>query len=518
MRKIRLSYFIFILSLTFLIFLFCATLTILIYFFAHSLWFWIGFFALHYLICGVFAISTIFSGWHSQYSLSTIITIVLVPYLGLYAFFIVERRRNLSKKQRRWRAKDAQFRTLLMQFRKQSTQLPANVKTFANFSRHFSVFPFSNRTALTLFFHPIIKIQRLHADLKRAQQTIYFNFYIFSDGQYLEILKRLLIKKLQEGVEVRIIYDAFGTATHSSLSFMLPLRQAGAIFKSFGTISPFLPNILERNHRKDIIIDGKIAYTGGSNIGDEYLNLSSQYGYFSDLDVRLEGTAAADLEIIFWKDWLFCSGENLFKHPLKVAFNRLKANLQTKSSPVSTAWMQVTDDGPGQANSVNRDVIFNLFVRAKQRIFFTTPYFFIDNELNKALINAALNGVDVRIILHNFDYFRFLVNLSRLHYDELLKAGVKIYEFSRTYLHSKLILVDDDFLSIGTANIDFSSFYYCYQTTLLIFSSTLNKQVYNEYLCPLLTNAHLITTNPLRKRSFLFRGFLRFMQIFTVFL
>ncbi len=436
----------------------------------------------------------------------------------MYAFFIIERPRNLESKLQRWEKKYAPFQALLTQLRTKKTSLPARVQAFAQFSKHFALFPFSNQTKLELFFHPIMKTKRLHEDLKRAKRYIYFNFYIFSDGQYLDILKRLLIQKLQQGVEVRIIYDAFGTATHSTLSFAFPLKQHGAILKSFGTISPFLPNILDRNHRKDIVIDGKIAYTGGSNIGDEYLNLSSKFGYFADLDVRLEGTAASDLELIFWKDWLLCTNESLFDPPFKPILNRLKRNLLT-TKPINTqTWMQVTDDGPSQLQPVNRDVFFNLFVRAKKRIWFTTPYFFIDNELNKALVNAALNGVDVRIILHNFAGFQFLVNLSRLHYDELLRAGVKIYEFAQAYLHSKLIIIDDDFVSIGTTNIDFTSFYYCYQTTLLIFDSAVNKKLQKTFLADVFHNSYLIKENPLAKSHRLYRWFLKFMQIFTVFL
>lgn len=518
MKKIRLSYLFFTLSLVFLILVFFGTLTVLIYFFAQYLWFWIAFLGIHYLICVIFIIVSIFSGWHSQYSLTIIITIVLLPYLGLYAFFIVERPRNLTKKLKRWEINYASFQNQLAQLRKKQAAFPPVVQNFAKFSKHFALFPFSNQTAIKLFLHPIMKIKRLHADLKRAKHYIYFNFYIFSDGQYLEILKRLLIQKLNQGVEVRIIYDAFGTATHSTLSFSLPLKQHGAIVKSFGTISPFLPNILDRNHRKDVVIDGKIAYTGGSNIGDEYLNLSSKFGYFADLDVRLEGSAASDLELIFWKDWLLCTGESLFERPLQPFLNRLKSNLMQTKPINSQTWMQVTDDGPSQIQPVNRDIFFNLFVRAKKRIWFTTPYFFIDNELNKALVNAALNGVDVRIILHDFSEFKFLVNLSRLHYDELLKAGVKIYEFSQAYLHSKLILIDDNFISIGTTNIDFTSFYYCYQTTLLIFDPLLNNHLQKTFLADVFTNSHLITQNPLVNTHRLYRWFLKFVQIFTVFL
>ncbi len=518
--KIRAKFVFFTFSIFFLLFFFFAVLGTFLYFFATNVFFWIIFLGLHYLICVILIIFVIFNKWDLQYSLTVIISVVLVPYLGLFAFFIIGRRRSMALKLYRWEKNYLNFSKLMKFSHSPDINSNLKIKSFAKFSANFSVFPFSNHNNIKIFNHPIAKIRSLHADLKKAQKYIYFNFYIFSDGQYLEILKRLLIEKLKQGIEVRIIYDGFGTATHSTHSFTIPLIKNGAILKSFGTISPFLPNILDRNHRKDVIIDGKIAYTGGSNIGDEYLNLNPKYGYFADLDVRLTGDVVRDIEMIFWKDWMICTGENLFSPKLKPILNRL-ANQNQKQKLINSntkTWIQVTDDSPTHNISVNRDIFFNLFTKAQKRIWLTSPYFYIDNEINKALINAALNGVDVRIILHNFAGFKFLVNLSRLHYDELLKAGVKIYEFSNAYLHSKLIIIDNDFLSIGTTNIDFTSFYYCYQTTLLIFSQRLNNQICQTFLTKIFANSLQINTNPLHKFNRIYIWFLKFMQIFIVFL
>ena len=460
-----------------------------------------------------------FSDWHLPYRMTTIIIVTLVPFLGLYSFLVVERRYSLRTKLKIWKIKNQAFQNLIQQRNQNQPQvaLPPKIQAFSKFSEKFSVFPFSNRNQITFFETPIKKIYQLHQDLKAAKKYIYFNFYIFSDGEYLDLLVKLLITKVQQGVQVKIIYDFFGTISHSSMAFLWYLKKHGVILKSFGTKSPFLASVLERNHRKDVIIDGIIAHTGGSNIGDEYLGLSSDFGYFADLDVRLIGDVVRDIEMIFWKDWMICTGENIFDQQARpIIQNLLKPPVLAKTAPQT--WIQTINDGPNIKEPVNRDIFFNLFTKAKRRIWFATPYFFIDAELNKALINAAWNGLDVRIFLHDFQKFWLTVDLSRLHYDELLEAGIKLYEYSAAYLHSKLILVDDDFISVGTSNMDFSSFYYCYQTTLLIFDQKINRYIERRIFQDYLNHSLPITKNPLHQKSVFYRWILKFVQIFTVFL
>jgi cardiolipin synthase len=254
----------------------------------------------------------------------------------------------------------------------------------------------------------------------------------------------LLTQKAKEGVEVRFLYDAMG-GLHLRRKALEPLERAG------GQVSVFLPlnplrshvQINLRNHRKIAVVDGRVAFTGGMNIGDEYLGKSARFGYWRDTVVRLEGPAARDLQRVFVEDWDFARNETV-QGP----------DYFPDAPPAGDGVAQVAESGPDQEVNTIREIYFAAILSARDRLWIASPYCVPDAGLLDALQLARFRGVDVRLLtISRPDHF-FSFYAGRYYWGELLAMNVKVYQYVKGMMHSKIVLVDDRWAMVGSANLD----------------------------------------------------------------
>jgi cardiolipin synthase len=320
--------------------------------------------------------------------------------------------------------------------------------------------------------------------IEQAERTVHVMFYIFQNDTTGRRFRELLVERARAGVRVRVLIDAWGTPRFTG-KFSDPLRAAGASVAAF-LPSHFMPLLAPRfnfaNHRKLVVVDDRIAFLGGMNIGDEYALK------WRDVMLRLEGPAARALDHVFLDDWYFASHEN--------------ADVPERGPPHFTdggADCAVIASGPDRLPHIH-DAYFILFTRADKRIWIVTPYFIPSDALATALKTAAGRGVDVRILLPNTSDVVVVKHAARSFYPDLLTAGVKIYEYHGPMLHAKAFLIDDDISCVGSANVDTRSFRLNFEIGCFVSNRAKSLEVTRWYE-GLLEAAHPVTLREARGRS-----------------
>ncbi|MDE6740965.1 MAG: cardiolipin synthase [Muribaculaceae bacterium] len=308
------------------------------------------------------------------------------------------------------------------------------------------------------------KFERLKKDIREAKDFIFIQYYIYSDDRLGKEITELLATKAKEGVRVKVLYDHVGSFSTKN-KFFASMRQRGIDSHPFFrvTFRKLANRINWRNHRKLVIIDGRIGYIGGMNIADRYVDTSPDGRIWRDTHLRVEGPVIESMMYSFAIDWNFLRPDNEV-HPITVM----------KYDEPGDVDMQLVTSGP--VDKWNNIVLCfqQAIASARKRIYIQTPYFLPTDALLKALQGAALSGVDVRIMIPEMTDSVLLGYGSRSYIDDCLKSGVKVYFFTPGMLHAKTMIIDDDFVSTGSVNFDFRSFENNFEANLLIYSKDIN--------------------------------------------
>ncbi len=308
--------------------------------------------------------------------------------------------------------------------------------------------------------------ENIFAALEKAEHHIHLEYYILRNDNIGQRLKEVLARKARSGVKVRVIYDAVGSWALSG-KYIKELQDSGVNIKPFlPVMMPFISNRLNyRNHRKIIVIDGKVGFTGGLNIGDEYLGYHPRLGKWRDTHLQLEGTAVHFLQVIFLLDWDFVSGEKLPAHTDKDYFPEING--------FSGKLVQIAASGPDSDWEAVRQSYFALINSAQKSIKITTPYLIPDEAISLALKTAALSGVDVKIILPGIPDHKVVFWASQSYFEELMEAGIEIYLYRPGFIHAKIISVDGEVASLGSANLDMRSFQLNFEVNAILYDKEL---------------------------------------------
>jgi cardiolipin synthase A/B len=314
----------------------------------------------------------------------------------------------------------------------------------ARLARRFQAFPVRRGNAVTLYHDTAGAYAAILTAAEEARHHLHLEFFILRSDETGQRLLDLLTRKAKEGIRVRLLYDAMGSV-HLRQRTLAPLREAGGKVLAFLPINPLRSRVQInlRNHRKIVVADGQVAFTGGMNIGDEYLGRSRHFSHWRDTFLRLQGPAVADLQRIFCEDWDFAVKETLgdsdYYPPLPEAGSDV---------------VQVAASGPDQEVNTLREVYFMAFLAARERLWVASPYTILDASLADALLMARRRGVDVRILtIARPDHF-FSFYAGRSYWSDLLAMGAKVYLYTKGMMHSKLVLVDGKWASVGSANLD----------------------------------------------------------------
>ncbi len=286
-------------------------------------------------------------------------------------------------------------------------------------------------------------------ELRAAQRYIFIEFFIIAEGKVWEQVAEILREKAAAGVEVRVLFDDFGSIRRQQKGFISRLKADGIKVAVFNKIGPWMNIFMNnRNHRKIVVIDGKTAVTGGLNLADEYTNDIERFGYWLDCAAIIRGNAANSFLAMFCSTWEFTTGER----------TDIKDYIWGTFSERAEGFVQPYCDGPLNDKNPAEGIYMQILNTAQRYVYITSPYLIIDSEMTTVLKIAAKSGVDVKIITPFVPDKWYVHPVTQYNYLELLEAGVKIYEYTPGFIHSKIFVSDDKVATIGTVNMDYRSF------------------------------------------------------------
>lgn len=416
------------------------------------------------------------------YKLSWIVPILIFPLFG-GIFYIIYRQHNFSKKVLNHYATIDYERALYIEH----TLDPLSHKPMrylANLN-----WPAYHHTKTTFLASGEIMFKALIEDLQHATSFIFLEFFIINKGHMWDIIRDILKVKAKEGVKIILIYDDFGSSS-LPYHFHKHMKKIGIEAIPFNKMRLHLNFAMNyRDHRKIVVIDGKVGYTGGINIGDEYINLIQPFGHWLDAGIRLEGDAVYGLTISFLENYRFQTKKSVDY-----------AHYKYDNPAITDGYVVPFNDGPLDRELTSKNMYLSLINEAKKSIDITTPYLIIDNELSEALKLASKSGVRVRIIIPYIPDKKLIYMVTESYVPELRQAGCEIYRYTPGFVHSKMMIVDDHEAMIGTCNLDFRSLYLHFENSVYLHESKTIMDMH-EFFKNTLKHSHCITE---QKKRFIF--------------
>lgn len=422
-------------------------------------------FIVSYLLSAIVSFIIINRDSNSDYKISWLIFVFVVPVVGIVTYFLYGNPKMNKKIKRKLALSTPE------PVPGGAENLPAISADYAQtFKLIENVAGSKLRAVEKIQYFPLgeLWLADLSRELARAEEFILMEYYIIESGLVWEQVFTLLKAKAAAGVKIYLMYDDFGSIQKLPRGFKKKLRQAGINVKSFNPFVPRLNRFLNnRDHRKITVIDGKVGYVGGANLADEYVNLIVKHGHWKDTALKLTGPVVDELVRSFLELWNFSLKKKPQVAPLAFpVYNNAPALI------APDGYVQTFTDNPIQKLALGQRVYIDIITKAKKYIYMTTPYLIIDFEMMMALKTACARGVDVRIITPHIPDKRFVFIITRSNYLELIKAGVKIYEYTPGFMHSKSIVSDDTIGLVGTMNLDYRSFHLQFEISALLYETS----------------------------------------------
>jgi len=402
-----------------------------------------------------------------------LMSIVFLPYIGaiLFLFFGMNRvkrrqrdwwQHRRSRERRRRRADDAALQT---------PQLDRLQVRLTDLAKRTTGFGATSDNRIKLLPEPRAAFADIVEAIDAAEHSVHVQYYIYRPDRIGTRIRDALIRKARDGVKVRFMYDGIGSWRLSG-KFLKPMRDTGII------ISPFLPgrsfrerwSINLRNHRKLVIVDDRLAFTGGLNVGDEYLGRDPTYGYWRDTQMALEGPVVRQLIDVFMEDWYCATDEQV---PILC--------VQASQSPNEPVLAQVIPDGPDLDVRPLRSVLLAAILEAEKSITLSTGYFVPTQSLQEALCTAAQRGVKVRLLVAGAPTYWYTLWAGRSFYAELLNLGAEIYEYAGGLFHAKVLTVDGCWSLVGTPNFDFRSLEINFEVAVAMCDERIARQLNRQF-------------------------------------
>lgn len=475
----------------------------------------------------------------TSYRMSWIFLVLFLPIFGIPAYFIFGRS-GLTKKTRRkmeavadkvveYRVEDYKTIQALQQENFYAFQQSHYISARAGYPIYKE--EDSNYYSCGEKLYP-----QLLADLESAKHFIFLEYFIIEQGKMFDPIVNILECKAKEGVEIRLIYDDVGCIQTLPPKFYQVLQAKGIRCAAFNPFRPVLSIIMNnRDHRKITVIDGKIAYTGGFNLADEYINEKEKFGYWKDAGIRLTGACVWNFTSMFLEIWDYITkteddyafyrkasipqlGEITRKHLLaqKATDMPVAASYSDAVEPHVTGagFVQPYCDSPLDHEDVGENVYLNLIGHAKHYVYIFTPYLIIGSEMATALVNASKCGVDVRIVVPRIPDKKLVYLLTQANFANLIKGGVKIYKYAPGFIHSKCFVVDDVYAAVGTINLDYRSLYLHFECGTFMYRTKAVMQVKQDALATI-DKSLLVTLSECQSKKLIVRMFMGALKLFA---
>lgn len=326
-------------------------------------------------------------------------------------------------------------------------------------------------------------------ELRKAKHFIFLEYFIIEQGEFWDSILAILEEKVKEGVDVRVMYDDLGSFFQLPASYYRTLEEKGIKCIPFNRINIILNVIINhRDHRKIMVIDGKVAFSGGINLADEYINVVEKYGKWKDNVIRVKGEAVWSYTVMFLTHW------NALRHEDE-NFLDFKADNRLRKSD---GFICPYGETPLDDEICAQNIYMNILYQANHYCYISTPYLIIDTEMINALILCAKRGVDVRIVTPGIPDKKMVYQITRSYYRQLIEGGVKIYEYTPGFNHGKIFISDDDIATVGTVNLDYRSLYLHFENGTLLFESSRIKEIKDDMLS-MIAEGHQVSLEESRR-------------------
>ncbi|MBO4982179.1 MAG: cardiolipin synthase [Lachnospiraceae bacterium] len=430
-----------------------------------------------FVILGILVVLHLFNGRENpDFKLVWMLPILMFPIFGalLYLYILIQPGTKIIKKRLERLSGETQS------YVKQEESVRADLEAesgqmgrFSDYMYRFGHCPVYDRTEAK--FYPLgdDQFQDILAELKKAEKFIFLEFFIVEEGVFWNSILEILKQKAKEGVEVRFMYD--GMCVLALLPYFYPrlLREDGIKCKMFSPIKPlFSSHYNNRDHRKILVIDGKVAFTGGTNLADEYINQRERFGHWKDTAVMLKGKAVEKFTYLFLEMW-------------NISEQKPEEYEKYRSPHTDT----IRQDGyfipygvsPFGEERIGKRVYLDILNTARDYVHIMTPYLILDYEMMMALVYAAKRGIDVKIIMPHIPDKKAAFALAKTYYNELLEAGVAIYEYTPGFVHAKIFVSDDEKAVVGTVNLDYRSLYHHFECGVILYRNSEISAVEADY-------------------------------------
>ena len=413
-----------------------------------------------------------------SYKIAWIIAILIFPIFG-GIFYLVFGNKTMDKKQAQ-RIRDYAYKQV------EESRLAAgadiddalgkdapHLKRQSDYIRNAGLYPIWKNTQVEYFPLGEDFWEALLRELRKAEKFIFMEYFIIQEGKMWNAVLDIMKEKAAAGVDVRLMYDDLGTIQTLPPHYYRQMEEAGIKCAVFNPFRPRLNSMFNyRDHRKITVIDGDVGFCGGLNLADEYINAYERYGHWKDTAVMLRGDGTWNLTMMFLQLWSYRDGKNTDYHEYQPSGRRYGDD----------GYVQPYGDSPIDEVNVAESIYLQMINCAKKYVYITTPYLILDNEMTTALIIAAQSGVDVRIITPHIPDKWYVHAVTRSSYRQLIEAGVRIYEYTPGFIHAKMFVADDEVGVVGTANMDYRSFYLHFECGVAFFRCSVIQTVKQDIL------------------------------------
>ena len=402
-----------------------------------------------------------------SYKLAWTMLILSVPVFGAVIYLIFGKSRLASETQKKFDNEVKKTDVVLKEkkdVRENLNELDYHMDNQSKYIRDYAGFPVYQNTETEYFRIGEELYKSLIQELEKAEHFIFMEYFIIDKGMMWESVLEILVRKVAEGVDVRLIYDDMGCVNTLPAQFYKQLQAKGIKCAAFNPFRPIVSVIMNnRDHRKITVIDGHTSFTGGINLADEYINRKKRFGHWKDSGIRIDGPATQAFTRLFLMNWYINRGEIS-------DFDQYHLENQTR---LGSGLCIPYGSGPKPIykTKVGKIVYQNLINQAEDFVYITTPYLIIDYDLTEDIKNAAMRGVDVRIVTPHIPDKKLIQLVTRGAYPDLLSAGVRIFEYTPGFIHSKQMIVDDRFAAVGTINLDYRSLVHHYENAVLLYKT-----------------------------------------------
>ena len=435
----------------------------------------------------IFALVVFYSKRNSSYKVAWLLLIAVFPIFGSICFLLFSDKKLTKREKKKYKYMTETLKKT--NANKESKNMIDKINKEKDpeayfFGRYFNDYSnngtYSN-TKLTYYPYGNLAFEAMKEKMRNAKHFIFMEYFIIGEGKMWDEMLDILKEKAALGLDIRVLYDDFGSLTTLPNKYYLYLRKFGIKCYAVNKIKPFIDiRMNNRDHRKILIIDGHTSFTGGINIADEYIGEKIRFGVWKDNAIMLQGDASFGLTSLFLSSWVSAS-KNINEIEEISKYLPSLYEKEVKMSGRSGGYVTPYGSGPITYETIGENVYIDLIYKARKYIYITTPYLILDEDLENALKNAAKGGVRVVIITPHIPDKKMVFDLTRSYYKNLVEAGVEIYEFTPGFIHQKVFVVDGYISTVGTINLDYRSLFLHFENGCFIYKNDVIKDIEDDF-------------------------------------